>query len=151
MVNVTTASKTVDNALNSLISRAVIACEAATGDIEWTATLGKHVIDTENGPTWRTDWATPAVTADRVFTFDTTESYQETREVYAIDRATGEREWTAKLDVGDGWSLKGHVVAGPDRVFVSALNPHASTGFDDSEWSGVERLFALKAESGAVV
>ncbi|WP_210424207.1 outer membrane protein assembly factor BamB family protein [Halorussus ruber] len=132
-------------------NRGIIACEAATGAIEWTATLGKHVVDTEDGPTWRTDWATPAVTAERAFTFDMNDSYQQTREVYAVNRSTGDREWTRELTVGDGWFLKGHVVAGADYVFVSALKPHVSVGFDDSEWSGTEKLFALEAESGAVV
>jgi outer membrane protein assembly factor BamB len=131
-------------------NRGVVACDAATGDVEWTAALGEHVVETEDGPTWRTDWATPAVTAERAFTFDTNDSYRATREVYAVDRGTGEREWTAELDLGDGWYLTGHVVAGADRVFVSALDPHVWAGGDDSEWSGTERLFALDAASGAV-
>lgn len=131
-------------------NRGVIACESATGDVEWEATLAEHVIETEHGPTWRTDWATPAVTADRVFTFDMNERYQATRTVYAVDRATGDQEWTAEITLADGWSLKGHVVAGDDRVFVSALDPHVSVGFDDGEWSGTERLFALDATTGDV-
>lgn len=131
-------------------SRGVIACDAATGDIDWEATLGPHLVETEGGPTWRTDWVKPAVTADRVFTFDMNESYRTTREVYAVNRRTGDHEWTAKLDVGDGWSLKGHIVADTDLVFVSALKPHISAGIDDSPWSGAERLFALEADTGAV-
>jgi outer membrane protein assembly factor BamB len=129
-------------------SRGVLACGATTGDVEWTATLGPHVVETEDGPTWRTDWATPAVTPERVFTFDTTESYRATREVYAVDRATGGREWTAELDVGDGWSLGGYAVAGADRVFVRAVKPFAAVG--DSLRPGAARLFALDADSGAV-
>lgn len=140
-----------DGALYLGSNRGVIRCDAATGDVDWTATLGPHVVETENGPTWRTDWAKPAVTADRVFTFDMNESYRATREVYAVNRRTGDREWTAKLDVGDGWYLKAHAVAGADRVFVSALKPHVSAGMDDSPWSGSERLFALEATSGEVV
>lgn len=93
---------------------------------------------------------TPAVTADRAFTFDRNDSYQATREVYVVDRATGEHEWIAELKVGDGWYLTDRVVAGSDNVFVSALKPHISTGLDDSECSGTERLFALAAESGTV-
>ncbi|WP_222919157.1 PQQ-binding-like beta-propeller repeat protein [Natrinema sp. SYSU A 869] len=131
-------------------NRGVIACEASTGDLEWTAVLGEHVVETDNGPTWRTDWATPAVTADRVFTFDTNDGHRETRDVYAVDRATGDHEWTAELAVEDGWSLEGHVVAGRDRIFVSALDPHVSMGVDDTDWSGTERLFALDAATGAV-
>lgn len=139
-----------DGALYIASNRGIIACDAATGDIEWTATLGPHVVETENGPTWRTDWAKPAVTADRAFTFDLNENYRATREVYAVDRATGDQEWTAELEVGDDWSLKGHVVAGHDRIFVSALEPHVSIGLDESEWAGTERLFALEADSGAI-
>lgn len=131
-------------------NRGVLACSADTGAIEWEATLGPHVVETEHGPTWRTDWATPAVTAERVFTFDMNEHYQETREVYAVDRRTGEHAWTAELDVGDGWTLKGHVVAGSEYVFVSALDPHISFGGSDSAWSGTERLFALERTSGDV-
>lgn len=131
-------------------NRGIVACDAPTGDIEWTATLGPHVVETEDGPTWRTDWAKPAVTADRAFTFDMTESYRETREVYAVDRGSGDEEWTAELDVGDRWSLKGHPVVGSNLVFVSALKPHVSPGLDDSPWSGDERLFALEADSGDV-
>ncbi|WP_083864289.1 outer membrane protein assembly factor BamB family protein [Haloferax prahovense] len=139
-----------DGALYLGSNRGVIRCDAATGDVDWTATLGPHVVETENGPTWRTDWAKPAVTADRVFTFDMNESYRATREVYAVNRRTGDREWTATLDIGDGWYLKAHAVAGADRVFVSALKPHVSAGMDDSPWSGSERLFALEAATGEV-
>jgi outer membrane protein assembly factor BamB len=131
-------------------NRGIIACDATTGDLNWTATLGPHVVETENGPTWRTDWAKPAVTADRVFTFDMNDSYRATRKVYAVNRRTGDRDWTAELDVGDGWYLKAHVVVGADRVFVAALKPHVSAGMDDSPWSGSERLFALDAASGEV-
>jgi len=130
--------------------RGVIACDAASGEVEWEATLAEHVIETEDGPTWRTDWATPAVTADRVFTFDMNESYQAIRTIYAVERATGDQEWTADLTLADGWSLKGHAVAGDDHVFVSALDPHMSMGFDDRDWSGTERLFALDARTGDV-
>ncbi|MFC7019296.1 MULTISPECIES: PQQ-binding-like beta-propeller repeat protein [Haloarcula] len=131
-------------------NRGVVACDAATGDVDWTATLGHHVVDIADGPTWRTDWAKPAVTADRVFTFDTNENYRTTREVHAVARATGEDEWTAELDVGDGWYLTGHVVAGSERVFVSVLKPNVSVDQGDSEWSGAGRLFALDAASGSV-
>lgn len=131
-------------------NRGIIACDATTGEIEWTATLGPHVVETENGPMWRTDWAKPAVAANLAFTFDMNESYRATREVYAVNTQSGDREWTAKLNVGDDWGLKGHVVAGANRVFVSALKPHVSAGLDDSPWSGAERLFALETTSGEV-
>lgn len=130
-------------------NRGVVACDAGTGSIEWTATLGPHVVETE-GPIWRTDWATPAVTADRAYTFDMNDSYRREREVYAVDRETGDRDWTATLSLGEGWSLKGHVVAGDGQVFVSALDPHVALLSGDSEWSGTERLFALEAASGAI-
>lgn len=131
-------------------NRGIIACDATTGEIEWTATLGPHVVETEDGPTWRTDWAKPAVTADRAFTFDMNQSYRATREVYAVNTQSGDQEWTAELAVGDDWTLKGHVVAGADRVYVSALKPHVAPLDDDSEWAGAERLFALEATSGEV-
>jgi outer membrane protein assembly factor BamB len=132
-------------------SRGILACDATSGAIEWGATLDEHVVSKESGPTWRTDWATPAVTADRAFTFDMNDGYGTTREVYAVDRTTGEQDWTAELDLGDGWSLQGHVVAGDGRVFVSALDPHTSLAGETEEgWSGSERLFALDAATGAV-
>jgi outer membrane protein assembly factor BamB len=131
-------------------STGVLALDAAGGDLVWEAKLDEHVVETDDGPTWRTDWATPAVTDDRVFTFDLNDSYRETRKVYAVDRETGERDWTARIELADGWYLTGHVVAGHDRVFVSALDPHASRGLDDSDWSGTQRLYALDAASGDV-
>ena len=132
-------------------NRGVIRCDAATGDIEWTAKLGPHVVETDNGPTWRTDWAKPAVTADRVFTFDMNENYRATREVYAVDRASGDHEWTAELEVGDGWSLSGHVVAGSDLIYVTANKPTVSLTGSDSMRPGDGRLFALDPTSGEVV
>lgn len=130
-------------------NRGVVACEAATGDVEWTATLGEHVVDTEDGPTWRTDWAKPAVTDHRVFTFDTNENYRTTRAVFAVDRATGTRTWTAELAVGDGWYLTGHAVVGADHVFVSAVKPAVSVGQESVE-AGAGRLFALDVATGDV-
>lgn len=126
----------------------VIAVDDATGDLVWEADLADHVIETEDGPTWRTDWATPCVTGERVFTFDLNDSYESTRTVYAVDRETGEPDWTAQIKLSDGWYLTGHVVAGDDSAFVMALDPHESTGFDDSDWSGTQRLYALDAASG---
>lgn len=131
-------------------NRGIVACDATTGDVRWTATLGPHVVETEGGPTWRTDWTKPAVTADRAFTFDLTERYGLTREVYAVDTRTGDQSWTAELEVGDDWELQGYPVVGEDHVFVSALRPHTSLLGVDSEWSGAERLFALERDSGAV-
>lgn len=131
-------------------NRGVIACQAATGDIDWSVTLGPHVVETSDGPTWRTDWAKPAVTAHRVFTFDMNENYQATREVYAVDRQTGDRDWTVDLTVGDGWYLTGQIVAGGDLVFVSALKPHVAIPTEETPWSGSQRLFALDAASGTV-
>lgn len=131
-------------------NRGVIACEAATGEIDWSATLGPHVVETTNGPTWRTDWAKPAVTADRVVTYDVNENYEETREVYAVNRQTGERDWTVELSVGDGWYLDGPPVVGGDLVFIAAVKPHVAIPTTDTPWSGSERLFALDVASGTV-
>ncbi|WP_211694146.1 PQQ-binding-like beta-propeller repeat protein [Natronomonas salina] len=129
--------------------RGVIACDAATGETEWTATLGKHVVEADDGPTWRTDWAKPAVTDAYVYTFDTNERYGSTREIYAVDRASGEQDWTAELEVEDGWSLTGHIVAGSERVFVSAINPSTSVGGGEPS-PGDGRLFAVDAATGDV-
>lgn len=128
--------------------RGILACEAATGSVEWTATLGEHVVSVDGGPTWRTDWATPAVTADRAVTFDTNDSFRETRAVFAVDRETGSRAWTAELDLAEGFVLQGHAVAGADSVFVSALDPHSGLTGSGEPWSGTERLFALDEATG---
>lgn len=140
-----------DGSIYLASSRGIVACAAEMGEVEWTATLGPHVVETEDGPTWRTDWAVPAVTDDCAFTFDTNESYRPTREVFAVDRETGDREWTAELAVGDGWYLSGHVVACEDRLFVSANKPTISVEAGDSIRPGSGRLFALDPTSGEII
>lgn len=131
-------------------SRGVIACSAATGDIKWTAPLGGPAANADDGSQRRADWAMPAVTDERVLTFDANDRRHQTRTVYAIDRATGDRAWTAELEVPDGWSLRGYPVVGSDRAFVSALDPHETDMTGDSEWSGTEQLFALDVATGNV-
>lgn len=131
-------------------STGVIALDVATGTLRWEAKLGEHVIETENGPTWRTDWVKPAVSAERVFTFDENDSFRNAREVYAVDRQTGEQDWTATLELSDGWTLHGHVVVGRKYVFVLALDPHVRFGGDDRPWSGTQRVYALEKATGEV-
>lgn len=130
--------------------RGMLAVEAASGDIRWTAELGPHVVETDDGPSWRTDWAKPAVSANRAFTFDMNDSYQATRTVYAVNRSSGERDWTAQLDVGDEWYLSGYIVAGSDLLFVTANKPSVYVGYDIAR-VGNGRLFALDPTSGEVV
>lgn len=130
--------------------RGIIAIEASSGATKWTAKLGPHAVETEDGPSWRTDWAKPAVTSERAFTFDMNDSYQATRTVYAVERSNGERDWTAKLEVGDEWYLSGYIVAGRDLLFVTANKPSIYVGGDVSR-VGDGRLFALDPTSGEVV
>lgn len=130
-------------------NRGVISCDAATGETRWAATLGKHVVETDKGPTWETDWAKPAVTDDYVYTFDTNDHYKSTRELYAIDRVSGEQTWTATLEVEEGWYLIGHVVAGQRRVFVTGIDPSVG-GTGTTPTSGAARLFAINTASGSV-
>lgn len=129
--------------------RGVIACDATTGDIEWSAELGPHVIKTDKS-TWRTDWAKPAVTADRVFTFDTNRGNQGPLKVYSVNRSTGDRDWTAELDDDDGWYPIGYVVAGSDLLFVTANKPTIYVEGDPIE-VGDGWLFGLDPPSGDVV
>jgi len=129
--------------------RGIIACDATTGDLKWRGNLGPHIVDTEGGPTWRSSWAKPAVTAERAFTFDTNDSYQSIREVYAVDSTSGDQEWTAELELSEQWSLKGSPVAGDKHVFVSALKTGMVAERGESP-SIEERLFALDADSGTV-
>lgn len=142
---------TIENGTVYLPSnRGVVAVDAATGDPEWEATFGPHVVDTD-GPMWRTDWAKPTVTAGRVITFDLNDGYQRGREVYAVDTESGEPDWTAELALPDDWELKWRAVAGSGRVFVSALRPMvAAESNEESGWTGAERLFALEVDSGTV-
>jgi len=129
--------------------RGVIKCDAVTGEIDWTATLGPDVVETEDGPTWDTNWATPAVDENRVYTFDLNDAHRR-REVYAVDRETGDRDWTAQLELSDEWTLEGYVVAGNETVFVMALEPQVSALSGNSGWSGTQRIYALDAGSGEI-
>lgn len=131
-------------------NRGVLACDISSGEIDWEARLAAHVIEIQDGPLWRTDWVMPAVTADRVLTFDMNDRHQSTRTVYAVERSSGDQEWTAELTLADGWSLKGHVVAGDDHVFVSALHPDRLAGFPEHDWRGTERVFALELATGDI-
>lgn len=131
--------------------RGVVACDAATGDIDWTTALDATAGEEGGKSPTRTSWATPSVTADLAVTFDRNDTHGQTRAVYAVDSASGDEEWTADLDVGDGWSLEGHPVVGADYVFVAAVQSDAEAlSDDDSEWSGAARLFAIEADSGTV-
>lgn len=130
----------------------VLAIDAATGESLWNSTLRDHTIDIEEGPKWRTDWATPAVTDDLVFTFDLNDSYEEPRKVYALDRERGDVEWVARIEL-DGWHLEGHIVAATDHVFVLAVDPHIVNHTDDSadeRWEGAQRLYVLDSTDGSV-
>jgi len=84
-------------------------------------------------------------------TFDTNDGYQTTREVYALDRSTGDREWTAELTVRDRWHLRGYVVAGDERVFIPAMKPYAQGYQDDPDAVGDGRLVVLNSETGETV
>ena len=140
-----------DDSIHIGSDRGIVACDVTTGDIKWTATLGPDIAEAETGEKWATTWAKPAVASGCAFTFDRNDNHGETREVYAVNARSGEREWTAELAVGDDWALRGPVVAGADHIFVSALKLVAvDTGGDDSSWSGKERLFALDITSGEI-
>lgn len=130
-------------------NRGVIAGDGATGQPEWEATLTDHTIEGERG-TWRTDWAKPCVTENYVFTFDVNKRREETREIYALDRSTGEEVWTAALEFDDDWALQHNLVAGAEHVFVSTLYaPTVSLAYD-GPWKGEQRLMALAEDTGDV-
>jgi len=131
-------------------ARGMTACDATDGGIKWDAELNGDWVGMDGGGTRDTIWATPAVTPERVFTFDGNVREGETRTVHALDRATGDPDWTADLELTDGWSLMYRPVAGRDHVFVSTLRPDSWRSYADDEWEGRERLFALDAASGAV-
>lgn len=129
--------------------RGLVGCDAATGGVEWSVTLGPDIVEIEGGTIWGTEWAKPAVTGERAFTFDRNDDYGPTREVHAVDWWNGEHEWTTELETGDGWSLQGHAVAGGGRVFVVAADPVTiALDSDAAVRSGRGRLFALDATSG---
>lgn len=130
----------------------VRAFEASGGTERWAAELNSHVVEKENGGIWRTDWATPAVDARRVYTYDLNDDYRSAREVYAVDRTTGAEVWTTTLDLDQGWALAGHPVVGPDRLFLRALKPAGGPGGEtgEQEWGGQNRLYARSVETGEV-
>jgi hypothetical protein len=53
----------------------VIALDAVSGEKVWKTELKKNVVETGDGPIYRTVWAKPAVTDTHVYTFDRNNSY----------------------------------------------------------------------------
>lgn len=128
----------------------VIAVAAESGEEAWRAELAPHVVETEDGPTWATTWAKPAVDDRRVYTYDVTESYGPTREVYAVDRETGDEVWTAELDLGDDWRLTGRPVVAGAVVVVNAYEIHYVVPGKSDPPPAVHRLYAIDVADGSV-
>lgn len=132
--------------------RGIMAVNANDGTVDWEANLGPKVVETEDGPSWITIWAKPSVSGDFVYSFDMNDSHGDTRKVYAVNRHTGQQNWTASLETGDRWALQGYVVAGTDQIFVSAREQVERLDEDgeDSNPLGDQRLFAIDAKTGEI-
>lgn len=130
-------------------NRGIIAGDASTGATDWEAILAEHMIETEDG-TWRTDWAKPCVTEDLAITCDVTQRREETRDVYAVDRSTGDEEWTASIQLDDQWQIQPNLVAGAGYVFVSAVYSVPVIMDYDGPWKGEQRIYTIDLDSGAI-
>jgi outer membrane protein assembly factor BamB len=129
----------------------VRAVQIDDGTAEWHTELGAHVVEGPDGSSWRTLWATPAVTENHVYTFDRNDTSGDTRTIHALDHG-GNIAWKREIPVPDDWRIPGHVVAGESRLFVVAhredvrLMGHNGTDADGK--SPKSRLFALDADTG---
>jgi len=128
----------------------VIAHDAVTGKPRWQHVLGRpspEALESGQLP----NWAQPAVNDTVAVTFDRNDQSGEIREVYAIDRGTGDLNWVAELNLEENWRLKGYPVIGSGRVFVSAERSDFELQGSESDWAGSERLFAVDIDSGNTV
>jgi outer membrane protein assembly factor BamB len=121
------------------------------GTAEWHTELGANVVEGSDGSSWRTLWATPAVTENHVYTFDRNDTSGDTRTIHALDHG-GNIAWEREISVPDDWRIPGHVVAGGQRLFVVAhredFRPMGQNETDADGESPKSRLFALDADTG---
>jgi outer membrane protein assembly factor BamB len=123
------------------------------GRTRWEAKLRSQESTTNDGAAW----ATPAVTADRVYTFDRNQPAADTRTVYAVN-TDGTDGWEQELSVPERWELPGHPVAGDEHVFVTASyaalehrsDTDGETVDDPTSSAPRSRLIALDTDSGDV-
>ena len=129
--------------------RGVVALDPETGEPKWRTVLSPDWVETDGGPAWSPTWAKPAVTDERVLSFDRNQSYR-TQRIHALDRATGEHDWTARLELGPRWHLGGHLIVGGGRAFVRAgwSEPVLQSAERSSLPTAKNRLFAVDADSG---
>ncbi|KPN28974.1 outer membrane biogenesis protein BamB [Halolamina pelagica] len=128
----------------------VIAHDAVTGEPQWEHILRRaspEALESGQLP----NWAQPAVNDTIAITFDRNDESGKFREVYAIDRGTGDLTWVAELNLEENWRLKGYPVIGSGRVFVSAERSDVELQSSESSWTGSERLFAIDIKSGNTV
>ncbi|MFB6137023.1 MAG: PQQ-binding-like beta-propeller repeat protein [Halobacteriaceae archaeon] len=126
-----------------LAGRGGVLALTAGGERAWH----RRLVDPD--PSRAVDLVRPAVSDDRVFTFERRGSGP----VYALDRATGETEWSAGLDLPADWSLAFAPVVGEEFVFVvaegggqRALDGDAGTPAPPPK----PMLFAVDREEGTV-
>lgn len=140
-----------DDTLYISSEHGIIARSAVTGDPEWECILGRSS-EAAFSSGQLPSWAQPAVNSRRAFTFDTNDDDGEIREVYAVDRHTGERDWTAELNLEENWHLTGYPVIGAGYVFVVAVYTRpVLQGNGTESFTQENRLFAIDANTGQVV
>ena len=127
----------------------VLCLESQEGEVVWRANLRDHMVESEEGRRRRTDWPTPAVTKNHVFTFEAN-TREGPKEVFSINRENGDLEWRTTIDLERGWRFKGHVVAGDEHVFVHASETDwIPLSSDESvETGGTHRVYMIDSDSG---
>lgn len=133
-------------------STGILSLDANSGTERWHAHLRDHVVERADGSKGLTIWTKPAVTAERVITFDENAKHPDRLRVYAVDRDTGDNEWTTEIDLGEHWRLHGHPVVGDKHVFCIARHSKpvpASTEGSDAE--PMSRLYTIDEKTGTAV
>lgn len=135
-------------------STGVIALDVASGEQAWTQELSEHPVQTDGGVR-ATEWATPAVDDELVYTVDRNEKVGTDRHVHALDRETGAREWTTTLSVPESyWRFDSHVLIGDQDVLVTISGSKGDGGAgntsDGASVAAGGRLVVMAPASGRV-
>ena len=112
------------------------------------------MIERPDGGSTRTDWTKPAVLDDIVVRFDYRDWFSSPRALFGLDRSTGDRVWTAELELPVEWRWRGHPVCGDGYVVVTAslTSPQAGDGGNDNTTDEpMSQLYVLDGETGEVV
>lgn len=127
----------------------VAAFDSASGDPDWTTTLGDHTVEYDGGGRV-TVWSKPAVGANEVYVFDRNRAPRDgDLPVFALDAESGTRTWTARINLSDGWRpAVPYPVVGRKHVFA-AVEQADGLGFEGTGASASAlRICAVDRSSG---